>query len=414
MAILSSLAAGAGIAAAGVTIASGISSMMGGQDQPSSQVKIPTELEANILEQFSRYLSQADQQIRDGFALIPKLEERVNYMNQIARAGTPDPALVQKLTSLDAEIAQRFGRETAADVKAGIITDRAKQQTIDLQRQLQAELESQGKQVDDKLAFDIQQIIRNRIASGSTENLALDEVGKALLEEVRSGGNIELRKDPRVERELQGQEDALRMRLRQQFGPDYENTTQGRRALRDFYQGATETRFSTATAASAARVQRLSELGKTASGLVESRDTGLLRNVEAVKGTQDILSGRIKRLSDINAVTQGTLQNVALAQAPEIERAKLALAASQNVYNQFNQGIANQGNVLQLSQIPFQMRQSLLQNSADRIAAGINIGKNIKISKPTQEAFEAGKVSGFKGRGQIYGGQFSKANQDRL
>lgn len=398
----------AGIAAGTTSTGAGLATIFGssggGEGRP---LRLPPELEATQLDIYRGFLADADTAIKEGFALIPKLEERLDVMDRVAQQATPDPSQIQRINQIDQEIAERFGRGVSADVKAGIITDEAKTRTIELQKQIKAELEAQGKFVDDRLAIEIQQAIRNRVGGGSLENQALDEIGKQLLDEVKGTGSLELRKDPRIENQLKVQEDALRSRLRSQFGPDYENTTQGSRALKDFYQGATETRFGVHQQLQTSRIQNLSSL-------IETRDTGLLRNVEVAKGTQELAAGRIKRLSDLGTTITNTLQPVIQSEILETERAKVALAAGQNLREGFKAGLSGQADILRLRELPFNLRQRLLENRAATFEAGARLGQ-FEFSGETKDALRFGNVPGFQGRGSIYGESLAtKENKQSL
>lgn len=407
----------AGLASAAATAGSAVAQMF--SDDPSNggrALQLPPELEAVQIEKYKQFLDQADQDIAQGRALLPHLQERISAMEDLAKAGTPDPSVIQRINDIDAQIAERFGRETAADIKAGLITDEAKQQTIDLQKQVRAELEAQGKYVDDKLAVDIQQAIRNRLSSGSTANVALDEIGKALVAEISRTGDVVPEKDPRVENQLREQEDALRARLRAQFGSDYENTTQGRRALRDFYQGSTETRFSvaqqlkTAAASTAtARVQRLATLGSVATNLVQTTDAGLNASVQNALGVGQVANNRIQRLSGLNTVIQGNVQNAVAAGEPErqrqlldIQRAQAAQASGNALRQTYATGLQAQGEVLKLQQIPMALQQQLLQARAGQLDAGARMGQ-FDFSRTSQEALKLGSTP-FKSRKQLYPG----------
>jgi hypothetical protein len=410
-------------AAAGVTIAAGVASMFGGDDGPSGPrtPELPVELEAGQLDAFKQFLDQAEIEIKQSKDLIPYLESRLTLMDQVAQAQTPDSAILKQLTDLDLQIAQRFGKETAADVQAGIITDAAKKQTQQVQQLLQAELEAQGKNVDDKLSFELQQLVRDRLAGVGGGQAAIEQVRQALLDEVKRSGDPIPERDPRVERQLASQEQALRAQLRQTLGPDYENTTMGRRALRDFMQGATETRFAVsqqmkkdASQLATERVQRLSTLGQSVAQNVTADDQSLLAKTAIAKEAQGIALGRIERLSALGTTIEGQLKNVILAGEPErlrqemdIKRAQVAQQSILGTRNAAREGLMAQAEILKLRQIPMALRQRVTEAAYGRSQGYSKLAEQ-QFTGETKNAMRDGSVPGVSSRSSIYGGYFGK------
>lgn len=411
MAALTSIAAGATIAAGAASVGSGIASIFSGNGSGGQKLELPPELEPGFLENYASFLTEAQTAIDESKAQIPYLEKRIAELDRLAQLGTPKPEDLQALNQIDLEIAQRFGKSTSADVKAGIITDEAKKQTMALQQQLRAELENQGINVDDKLSVELQQLVRNRLSSGSRENMLLEEVGKSLIDELKRNGEPIPEKDPRVENQLKAQEDAVRAKLRSQFGPDYENTTQGRRALNDFYQGATETRFSVAqelkkaaSEAGVARIQRLSAIGQTASGLVTTSNQTLASNVDAARGASDIANARVTRLSNLGQAIGVTADNALKAtevdrqrELLDIQRAQVAQQSGQNLRGAYQAGIEGQAAILKLSEIPNNLRNQVLATKAGTLEAAAKLGQ-FKFSGLTKDLLSKNQIAGIPGR----------------
>lgn len=397
---LAGLATGAQIASGLATAGAGLATIFGGAP-PGQKIQLPPELEEKQLEVFANFLNEAQANIDQTKELIPFIKERVQMLDTLAQQATPDPATIKRLQDLDATLAERFGVEVAKDVQAGIITEEAKRQSIELQNQIAAELTAQGKNVDDQILTDIQSAIRQRLDPSSPEAAAITEVRNALLEQVRAEGDV-LQRDPRVEAELEKSKNQLMQDLANR-GID-PNSTAGRRALQEFAQGATETRFTTSEQLKTGRISRLAQATQSVLGTTDAADLARSRALEQALGTQALASGRLSRLQQLGATINAPVQSAILAGEPErlrraeeLQRANLALGASAQAQSAFTGALGTQANLVQLQQLPLNIQSKILETRGAELGAFQSLGAQ-KLSSNTQALLQEGSIPGFKTR----------------
>jgi hypothetical protein len=401
-------AAVAGIAGGTAATAGGIATIFGGSGGGGGRTpELPPELEEAQLANFKQLLDDSEVNIQQTRELIPYVEERIDVLQSQAQQATPDPEAIARLNELDQEIAQRFGTEIAKDVQAGIVTDEAKEQAKQLQNQVAAELEAQGKQIDDQLLTDIQSQVRDRLAPTSQDAQAISEVRDALVSQVRAEGDI-IQRDPAVERQLEEQRNKMVSDLAAR-GID-PNSTQGRRAMQEYNQRATETRFSVSEQLKTAKTGRLSQLAQSTIGAVQAADQARTEALSQVLGTQDVAARRIQRLSQLGEAITAPVQAVIMAGEPErlrraenLAQAQLALGASQQQRLAFAGGLAAQAQLTQLrAQLPEALRARILETRGAQQASFRRLAEQ-KFSKDTKKLLERGQVAGFAPRQEALG-----------
>jgi len=396
------LAGGAQLIGGLATAGAGLATIFGGPP-PGTKIELPPELEEAQLELFSNFLDEAQGQIDQSKDLIPFLKERADTLDTLAQQATPDPATIKSLQDQDAEIAKRFGVEIQKDVQAGIITDEAKNQAAELQKQIASELTAQGKLVDDTMLQDIQSAIRNRLDPNSPESSAINEVRNALLDQVRKEGDV-LNRDPRVEAELEKSKNQLISDLANR-GID-PNSTAGRRALQEFGQSATETRFTTSEQLSTNRIARLSQATQSVLSTTDAADAARSRALDQAIGVQTLASTRLNRIQQLGQTIQAPVNAVLAANEVEarrrsenLQRSQVALGASAQAQQAFQGALGTQANLLQLQQLPLDVQSRILETQG----AGLNQFQKIgaqKISGNTQQLLREGAIQGFKPRTQ--------------
>jgi hypothetical protein len=400
------IAMGAMAATAATSTAAGIYQMTQGAPSMGGQkLELPPELEEQYLAQYKNYLGEIETNIKETRDLIPYIQQRVNYLDQISQAATPPPSVVRQMQDLDAEIAKRFGKDIAKDVQAGLITDQAKTQVQDLQKQIADEMRNQGKQVDESILTDIQEQIRNRMSSASGENLAIDQVRSALINEVKTTGDV-MRRDPQVERQLEEQKNQLMADLANR-GID-PNSTAGRRAMQEFSQRATETRFSVGEQLAAGRISRLSELSRLVNENVGASDIARSTALSQAGGLQDVFTAqgqaRRERLSGVASLIQQPIATALAAGEPErlreqlnLQRAQTSMAGSAQYQTSFAAGLQAQQQALQLQQLPQEFRTRILESRNLALQGYQQLGTQ-DWSGNTKKLLEQGAVPGYKPR----------------
>lgn len=399
----------AGIGAASASTAGGVATLFSDAPGGGGRLKLPPELEAELLGNVSKFTGQIEKDLNATEKLIPLIENRLDLIDSQLAQAQIDPAVIKRLNQIEANIAAEFGQQVAADVKAGIISERAKNQAIALQDQIEQELASQGNQIDDQLRSEIQQSIRNRLAGSSRENQILQGIQDEVLKEIKLQGTAGTEADPATERQIKDEETKLRNSLRNSLGPDYENTSQGRRALSDFRQSATEVRFDSRDR----RIASLGSLTGTAVGSIEASDTGIARSIANVEGSQQLGVNRLNRISQLGQTITAPVQAAIAAGEPErlrraenLQRGQVTSGIIQGMRTQFGQGQQLRAGIAESrAEIPSRLRDRILRNRA----AGIDLFQKLgqfDFSSETQDALLTGNAPGFKGRDEIYGGAF--------
>lgn len=266
MAILGTAAAITGIAGA---ISSGIGAATADKGQPGFRVDLPPELEAEQLALIQQNLLDFErerQQIQEAVGL---LEGIAQTQTELAQGLRPEKEALESLTRQTEQLGQLFG-----DKLPGVV-EGVEQDIGDIRTALSS--------------FDF--------GTGLEEDIR-SQVGKTL----KAGREF---KDPQVERELEEGRAKLRERLATQFGPGFENTDAGIRALQAFETGATELRFDVAEkgrsnevarlqglagAAGSAQQSRLATLGSRISGRQTSALTGIQFGGQLFQGQQNALT----------------------------------------------------------------------------------------------------------------------------
>jgi len=208
-------------------------------------VRLPPEAEAQQLEIIGQAVQDFESERARTLEAITALDQIGQTQIAIGEGLIPDSEGIQRLNQQTAEFGERFGQELPGVIDA-------------INQDFQG-IRAQLGQFDNELESNI----RDR-----TEEILTQDRGEFT--------------DPSTERQIQEGRDQLVERLTQQFGPGFENTDAGIRALNAFEQGARETRFQVseqgrsneiarlqglASAAGSARQSELSTLGGRLSGL---------------------------------------------------------------------------------------------------------------------------------------------------
>lgn len=372
-------------------------------DQPNGQMRLelPPELEEKLLTESSNFVQESQRAVEREQSLIPYISERVSLLEKAAQAGQFDPSILSRMKDIDAEITARFGAEELADIKSGLISSRSKDQAMQLQQQVQQELEAQGKLVDAQGAQDIAQAVRNRLSQAGSDNQSIQEIQNALMSEIRTRGDVVERRDPTVEKQLADQEERLKEQLRQQFGAGFENTTAGRRALQDFRQNATETRFNISNALKTSAAARLSQLAPSVLQTIEAKDSAVQRLIQNAVGLQQYGTSRSQRIRDLASAVAAPSEASAAITAARSGQVQNVQQTIQNIRN------ANAGNIqlgaegLKLLDLPSDIERRALTTRAGNIDLFSKLGQ-FGISDVSRRGLSTGGVQGITARTELY------------
>ena len=389
------------------SIGSGLATIFGGSpSQPTGRLKLDSlSLEDQLLQQFADYMSQAKTGIEADQKLTGLIEQRVNALRDIVSATQPSPDSLARLQAANDQILKDYGNDVLADVNAGIISNRTKQQALQLQDSIEKELQATGKDTTDQSRADIQNMIRQRLSGSSLEEQTLQGVQKLIIDEIgRQGGQTAPPQDPNIERQIKDQEQSLRSNLRSQFGPNFESTTAGRRALNDFYQKSSELRYSTG----AQRISNLANLTNTALGSVQARDTGIASSIQNVSNLEQAGIQRANRISALGQAITVPAQSYIAGNLPRQSQidflGKTLGGAAQTA-------TANEAALSNLSLLPSQLRDKILKTQGDRFNLFERLG-NFDLTGGTKQAIEGGALNApaygnIPGKLQSVGGYFT-------
>jgi hypothetical protein len=208
-----------------------------------------------------------------------------------------------------------------------------------------------------------------------------------------------LRRDPAVERQIKEQEQAVLEDLsRRGIDP---NSTAGRRALNDFRQSATETRFRVSESLKTTGVQRRVAAAQGVIGIQQAAQQATSTSISQAAGAQGLRAERIRRLGELAGVISAPVQTGLIANEEErlrrqenLQRAGVALDASQLQKQAFQGGLAAQADLVRLQELPAQFRSRILEGR--ELAAGRfeRLGAQ-KFSGNTRRLLEEGSISPF-------------------
>lgn len=388
----------------------------GGGGAGGARFILPPELEAQQLAEMDRTLASYDQSIAEAEELLPFIEQRADYLYQSTEGIIPQQDALKQIEALDRSIAERFGTDVAADVQVGLVTDAAKQQAVDLASEIRREMEAQGKVVDDQAASDIMGEIRRRMAEGDGR---IESIQDQLMEEMRATGEPIPEKDPRVEAEISQKRAEFEDRMSRELGPDWRQTTGGRKALVEFNSGVTQTRFAvrqqlkqTESTLRSQKAQRLTSLASSAFAAEDQRNQNLQTNIAGVRGVQDILTGRVQRLVNFAKATQENINTASASLAPEyarqrlnMERAQTAMNAGQNLRNFYGQSLQYSAAGMAAKQMPLSMRNNITQMHQGKMGIYRDMSQQ-QFTEDTLQAMRAGRVGGIEGYRDIHDGAF--------
>jgi len=223
---LAGAAAVTGIAGA---VAGGVGGAIQAGQGPARAVNLPPELETVQIGQIQQNLADFEVERNQTLAAVGQLEDIAQTQLDVSQGLIPTQEGLQRLTEQTQRFGEQFG-DLLPDVVEGIAQDL---QSADFGTEFEAQAREEA-----------QRLLTQR----------------------------EDFKDPQVERELSEGRNKLRQRLAAQFGPGFENTEAGIRALQAFEQGATELRFDVSQRG---RSQEVARLQGIIGGATQARGTQL-------------------------------------------------------------------------------------------------------------------------------------------
>lgn len=393
-------------------IAGGIGGIIGAFNQPEGPrtPELPVELEAGQLDTLKMNRDLLMKQIQQYDALIPQMQQRISTLSDMQRGVMPQADAIAKLNSIDQGIATQFGPGTLRDIQSNMISEATKTNAKQISDQIARYMTQEGRAPEQGMNEMIQEAVRRQFADGSAMNQAFDQVAQRasqLMNEVIQT------QDPAVERQIKEGEIALRENLRRRFGSGYESTEAGRRALADYAQRSTETRFTTAEQLRTSATQRFGTLSQVAQGAALGKiqaQTGLAGLSQAGGAIQSGLYGRLGQLGELNI--QQAQANAAADEAQRLN-AQVALAASQQQRGAYQAGLSG---LTGLTQLEGTLVPSLMQSQLGTGLGLQQIYQNLaqqKFTGSTKEAMEFGQVPGLTSRSDIYGGYYKSSEVER-
>lgn len=385
----------------------GAGSIIGAFNQPSApsgKLELPPELEAGLLDRSRAQLERLQKEMDYYNRFIPQIEERVNFINQAQRTGMPQPDMISKLNQMDQKIALEFGERALKDVQSNIISQQVKDNVRSIGDALKQRLAQEGNPPDAKTAAMIDEAVRGQFASGSGFNQAFDQIQSQALQKMQEQASTE---DPATNRLLQEQENQLRTRLRQQLGPGYEQTSAGQQALNDMYQRAAETKFAVSEQLKSAGAQRFGMYSQAAQNAALGRIQGQQGLASLGLQGQAMQQNILGRLSTAAQISSQMGEASANAEAAQRANAALALGASGQQQNMFNQSMQGLGQALAYSTLPSQLMRAQSGIGSEQMGIYSQLGQ-FDLSGKTKDALKQGVVPGYQGRSNLYGGYFGE------